>query len=404
MVNRKHYTRQIFAEALVGFVPTKPIRIFEPCCGDGSLLRAAGKAWPQARLEGIEWARKAAGVAAQSVPTARIQVRDALSTPWLVGGRRPCLVICNPPFNGESSQAHNIRTDFRFFAKAFIAIKHGGTALLVVPFSVAANPSFLAWRRHVLAGFSLHSAIQLPYNAFEDTDAAAVALVLTTEPVARTRFLELTSHAKVANEVSSLVDASYRLDPHYYLSRAALPRVAVPTLALADFTTKVHRGRFIPIQRRRRRHRGAFGIVGLTELSGSPIRRFSSSASDVNTSGGDLLISRVGRRAGLDVMLIQRESGAVVANDCAYILTPKHLGGYLAAAFLTGYVRAQVLAVRRGMAARVLSKDDLLRVRIPLLPKRRMSYFSEQWQRHPERRARLLARLNLVLFSTTGRQ
>lgn len=390
-MTRKHYTKPVFADALMGFITSTPAVVLDPCCGDGALLAAALKRWPGTTLAGIEKLQFAVRTAQGNIPDATVSKGNAFTLPWTVGPLLPDLIVCNPPFHGESRRPFRERADFAFFDKAFKSVLIGGTILLVLPFSVAANPSFRLWRHAILADFALVAAVDLPWSAFEMTDAAAVAIILRRGEKGLTRFVKLDGAAKIVKEMLCKVDDTRRFDAHHYLSKDAVPRVGVPTLPLADFIHRLRRGRYVAPNLRSAS--GSNRFVGLPELSGSSRQRFCTRQVSVNAAAGDIILSRVGRRAGMDVMFVNEENG-VVANDCAFILTPKHLGGYVAAALGTSYVRAQMLAVRRGMTAHVLSKDALLSIRIPVVGRGQMTTVGRRWINNPAKRDDLLRNLD----------
>jgi hypothetical protein len=78
--------------------PYRDQAILEPCCGDGAIIRELSKAWPAARILGIEIDEKRAQDARElcvHLPSVRIKQGDFLE---YVGGHHE-LVVTNPPFD-----------------------------------------------------------------------------------------------------------------------------------------------------------------------------------------------------------------------------------------------------------------------------------------------------------------
>jgi predicted RNA methylase len=395
---RKHYTKTRFAAAIVRFVTTRHRRVLDPCCGSGALLSAASQRWPRADIAGIDTSRVACAKA-RDIGMAQVETADALCTSWTMANGRPDLILCNPPFAGERHGKIDARLDIRFFRKASRELARRGTLVFVLPYSIAANPSFLSFRADILKQYTLETAIQLPSNAFEATDATAVAVVLRAhrKPM-RPRFVELSSSGDVRAEVCVPMGASLRFDPQYYIRRALIRRPHIPTRELGSFLRQLKRGRYLPVAARQKR-RSAIPIVGLSYVRGEKsVQYCKTRATSANVCGGELLIARVGRRAGRDIRHVAKSDAPLLANDCVYVATPKDgMTGYLAVALHTNYVQAQLFALRRGISAALISRLELLRVRIPVLTERTMSRLNEIWLDSPLKRARLIRAMNYIL-------
>ena len=113
------YTPRVLAEQLVAFSCKRNVRsVADFCVGDGELLRAAEKKWPDANY-----------VATDMSPKALVKVRSK-HPDWVVGqcnflkeqSRRQCkalarfegkidYVLLNPPFSCRGGTRHNVSLD-----------------------------------------------------------------------------------------------------------------------------------------------------------------------------------------------------------------------------------------------------------------------------------------------------
>ena len=77
----------------------QPFAVLEPTCGVGHFLVAAAETWPGTPLFGVELLESHAVAARSRVPTAQIQVGDALTTDWSAyNATAPLWVVGNPPW------------------------------------------------------------------------------------------------------------------------------------------------------------------------------------------------------------------------------------------------------------------------------------------------------------------
>lgn len=79
----------------------RPATVLEPTCGRGSLLAAAARAWPSARLVGFDVDAGHVAAARRALPDATIERADAFRTDWRARLARlpePWLVLGNPPW------------------------------------------------------------------------------------------------------------------------------------------------------------------------------------------------------------------------------------------------------------------------------------------------------------------
>lgn len=127
----------VVAAAMVRFSGRAQVgRVWDPCCGAGSLLVEAGARWPEAQLVGGDLSVRAVEGAMANlqasglVNRATVAVRDALAPR---AGEPVDLVISNPPFGLQLGRKVNF---FRFYRKLLTALRAQlspeGTVVLLV--------------------------------------------------------------------------------------------------------------------------------------------------------------------------------------------------------------------------------------------------------------------------------
>ncbi len=404
-VTRKHYTKTVFACALVRWVPTEPASVLDPAAGEGALLLAARSRWPEARLFGFDISRSAIRRASANLPGATLTRADATISPWTTKSHEAhSLVLCNPPFRGESLQSVAQRLDLRFLDLALNAVEPGGYVLFVLPASVAAYPSFSEVRRSWIKRSQIIAAVSLPENAFENTEANAVALLMRPGMPDRRRlvtFAALARNGRVVQRVRApLSRRSWRLDPSFYIRQRWIPKVRCETRPLYDVLKDVRRGTFVSRPERRRQGPG-LRFIHSTDLSAGWISdgslAFVNSGTKANIDRGCVLLSRVGEGLWQKSALYIATDEAV-GSDCVYIMraASQWESRYLATVLTTRFVQASIRQLVRGITAPLLNKRELLELRIPWLSLGERRRIAAAWLRATSRNARraITAELN----------
>lgn len=398
-----HNTRPAVAKALLSLLSTKPRSILDPCAGVGALLLAAASRWPNALLRGIEISREAheaARTTLQSYST-ELSLESAFDASWRIVGRRPDLILCNPPFKKERWNEVNARTDVRFFRRAASEVGRQGYLGLFMPNAIAAAPLFEDLRREILEENQLVAAVELPCNAFFFTDVSAVFVVLSRlRTDGPTRFLKMCKQFRVAECVRSDIDPrTARIDPYHYTMRPLVPTCHVRTKPLSELVAKVNRGRSVPASRRN----GGIPYIAVADLQtlGDVGNSSALAPGPSNVEPGDILMARVGKRAGSLVTDYTALTPAI-ASDAVLILRPlPAIAAFLSAMLHTKYVRAQIASIRRGSAARLINKRELLTIRIPSPANWNSRAIGIAWRGSQRQRSMLLATLDQLISCKT---
>ena len=148
-------------------LPAAPLRILDPSCGDGRVLAACQRRWPNAELHGWDIDPAALTEAATAVIGARLEHRDVLGSASPSGDSSAFdLVIGNPPFLGQlrgdtvlsEARARALRVRFPGAIGAYtdtaamflrIAADLAATVVLVQPVSTLASRDAAAIRAHL---------------------------------------------------------------------------------------------------------------------------------------------------------------------------------------------------------------------------------------------------------------
>lgn len=195
-------------EAALPFLGRGPTRVVDPACGAGAFLSACGTRFPHAALLGLELSEETAKAARERLPTARIELGNALRGDLDRLLRAPSkgieLWIGNPPYNGTSPLLKepsayarlrallpkefelpvgtSLRDDYAFFlllAAQRLSVQKGVLAFVT---SATLLDAFLysPLRRFLLSRLSLREVLELPPGAFEGTRVRTCVTVWTS--------------------------------------------------------------------------------------------------------------------------------------------------------------------------------------------------------------------------------
>jgi hypothetical protein len=391
--SKKHFTKPAFAYALLKLIESEPSCVLDPAVGHGALLRAAVSRWPNTKLIGFDLSKDAVETAKVNLPLARLSCVDALRTPWTIKGKaaNSPLVACNPPFLGESLAPITTRVDIRFFNRCIKALHNSGLLLFVFPQSIASSPSFRETRTEWLSHSTLTAAIELPQNAFKNTEASAVAVIFKPgKPTGNSlvKFLVIGRNAQIVQQTKDRVDGSSRFDPKYYVLRNWLPKIASALVPLGEIAQDVRRGIFVReiLTRSKQGH----SYIHSTNLRHGWIadRDKALVGPDVqtNVNGGSILLSRVGKKLW-EKFALYTGSHSSTASDCLYIVKTENLltSGYLVAMLTTRFMQLSIRRTTRGTTVPILNKKELLDLPIPWLPLEERCAIGTAWLRSKSR-------------------
>jgi methyltransferase family protein len=383
--SKKHFTKPPFADALLGFVEAQPSCVLDPAVGHGALLAAASKRWPRAKFIGFDISKNAVKAAKVNLPGARLLCKDAFQITWKLEGNTLPLIVCNPPFLGESLLPLAKRLDVRFLDRCIATLKDTGVLIFVFPQSIASSPSFRDVRANWLSRAMLTTSIELPQNAFEKTEASAVAVILKPgKPTGRglVEFVVLGRNAQIAHQTTDSIDESFRFDPKYYILRNRMPKVLADLRRFGEITQDVRRGIFVRKTGTRSKHWHPY--IHSTNLQHGWIadqeKAVVGPSVQTNVEAGSVLLSRVGKKLWRKFALYTTAYSST-ASDCLYVVKTGSLltSSYLVATLTTKYMQLALRRTTRGTTVPILNKKELLELSVPWLPSKERTAIGTAW-------------------------
>ena len=174
---------------------TTPRVISDFACGGGSLLSAAARTWPAARLVGIDVDRHALAGAQATVPRARFGRLDFLkprarSRSALLQAiqNRVDLVLLNPPFSDRSQPRHAIVVEgekilvprsIAFVLEAMKYLRPDGELLAILPITAAFGDNCHRWARIFRPALSVIRKVPPQFADFRGVEVETVFIRIT---------------------------------------------------------------------------------------------------------------------------------------------------------------------------------------------------------------------------------
>ena len=382
----RFYTRPHVGDALVSMLGNvdRPARILDLASGAGALSMAAARRWGDADLVTVDL-DPAAAFEGFGFKRHRHVVADALDAdlPDVIASSGFDLALCNPPYRmprwrpgferilGEAGLADAVTpatasAEVLFVAQNLRLCRVGGRVGLLVPDGLVSGRLAASFRKVLLREHRVESVVQLPRGAFLGTDARAFIMVLekggaTVGPVALRRF---DRNGRLGpSRMVSRTDAEARLDFDYHAHAA---RGHGPTLR--ELGAAVVRGSI------ERPHQVAAPAFHTTDFPKGEDRLshplpalgwFGSQGSIVCAEPGDILMARVDRNLERKVCGIASGSMPISASIFR-VRVPFDRQGAVLRTLLSVEGARRLAATARGVGARMLGKEDLLDMSLPL--------------------------------------
>lgn len=185
----QYFTPPPLVQILVSLAQLKPgERVLDPTAGSGALVVAAAHAGCDAR--GIELDPSLARLANLQLQLAQVP-GDVQQGNCFTRAIEPVdVMLANPPFSlalrdrallSSSTLAQgrdSLASDWLFMERAAAWVRPGGRAVVILPFSVVANPSAGALREHIDQHWSRKAMVVLPEGVFRPFGGAAGRAVI----------------------------------------------------------------------------------------------------------------------------------------------------------------------------------------------------------------------------------
>lgn len=353
--------------------------------GDGALLLAIARRWPQASLHGIDCDELRVIRAKAADGRLRLRHGDGLTVrfPALRQVQRQRMVVVgNPPFllskatnenrawldaafMGVQSRHGVRRIEMAFLARALVeARKRQGLVAMLMPSPFASGLLYGPYRRALLAQFGVIKVISVEGTRFRDTEASTVLLVINTA-LSSTTNVEISRYSPTEGKTvlhRGPVGDEDRLDARYW-SAAHLRLTDAPTLG--ECGVDVTRGRYCKADANRMK-RKVLHTTDLCRLSGPRIELHALSADDfdevdVLAEVGDILLSRTGSRVRWQPVEVTRGI-APITDHVLRIRAPEPVRRQVIESFMHPAFPTWLASVTKGVCASVVTKQELLKM------------------------------------------
>lgn len=402
----RYYTKTDISSLLVDQIENhNPRRLLDLGAGAGSLSIAAASRWSDLELLTVDIDTTAAAGYKKNLGNTKLKYSshthihaDALSNklPSLLNTASNPIdtAVCNPPFIipkwrkdfGEILEEtgfscclpmlSSIDAAVLFLAQNLRLLGKNATLGIILPDSLVTAAKYANFRQHLLTNYEIVKIIQLPRGSFHGTDAlASIFIIKKTRHIAEfISIYKLCENRKLSKQLLIPTDSGFgRLDYNYHAQKHYQKTDALSTtLASAEIT--VSRGSLSSSQARSWNY-PVFHTANMSEedlgkwrdLSDFEIPAFClQSKKLITASPGDVLIARVGRN--LETKILGISKGNIVLTDCIYrIRAPEHLRTNLLSALSSEKGRNWLSSHAYGVAAKHLTKLDLLSFPLPLV-------------------------------------
>lgn len=351
--------------------------------GSGVLAAAASARWPTALVATLD-VDPSAGHASLRNGHRHLDadVLDA-GLPLLPGISGVDVVLSNPPF-GTAPPRLQYRAildaaglpmelgftasyELLFAAQALRLAKDGGSIVLVVSDGFATGRRNIGARRAILASHRIASVTQLPTGSFRGTEAAGfvVSLIKGGATAGDVVLRRVGGGSPYADLTVSAAEAAERLDHGFHQAM----RTGRRGPSLRDLGASVVRGSCEPASPALAGaplfHTTDFPRAGIRLVELREVREDRPAGRLVVAEPGDVLIARLGRGLERKVCLVGGGWG-VPTSAVLRVRLPSGGGMSVVDALLSLEGAARLSATSRGTGARMLGREDLLSMPLPL--------------------------------------
>lgn len=389
--NRKalgqYMTPSVVANLVAGHISSTATAVIDLAAGDCSLLYAAQRRRPAAKLFGYEIDAVMHRKAQHRLPSAKISLANGLT------GRLHCelseqneiAVIGNPPYAEISpteltrsvllkafprlaTKLGARRAEMYFLARSLLIAKATrGTVAILMPISFADGDIYIQYRAELMHNYGVRKAIEIPGNAFSATEARTVLLIIDTSD-SETSEVEIGRFSieteKVEQIHKGILHPGQRLDARHYDGRSEFD---APSLKLEDVGVTITRGQYSHKEARTL----SLGAIHTSDLARVTDGRMSLDVDktkrnntaklldDSIAQAGDILLPRTGTRVSWSPVIVA--SGSAPITDHVFrIRAPSASLEMVKKAFMHPSFATWLRCTAKGVCATVLTKRELL--------------------------------------------
>jgi type I restriction enzyme M protein len=386
----RFYTRRSVGELLTDqLAHLNPSSVVDLGAGEGSLSISVAKYWPNADILTVDLDLDCTSPLHLNIMNAGAtghlhKVHDVFDPklPNAIGRSNYFdLAVCNPPFfrpewrrdfarilqeanlADACPSTSDASAEIIFLAQNLRLVRDGGALAMIAPDGMITGWKTRPLRRTLMAQQQIDCVVQLPPHSFHDTEARCFVLMLTKQ-VSQTEQVKLLRY-DVTTGLSdpfyvSIDEAEQRLDYDYHIANRPRGKRLV---TLRQLGADIKRGSVSTVEARN----AEFPIFHTTDydnLSGGEIRLESSLPPTVGkrlvtVAPGDILMARVDRKLHKKVAIVV--TGEAALTDCVYrVRLPKESQQLAFRALRSLEGASKLLAISKGVSARLLGKADLL--------------------------------------------
>ena len=386
----KFFTKVSVGEILADqFGCAEPSNVLDLGAGEGSLSLSVVRRWPNVEVVTVDIDKTTYTTLHENLEQTGCAVhchyvRDALDAELPVHLLKEHgqfdIAVCNPPFfNPKWSRDHadilqhatlgdacgsvtEATAEILFIAQSLALLKDGGRLAVIVPDSLITTTRALRFRKSLIANHTVESVLQLPINSFWETDAQCFIIILQKGggPTKSLKLLNVDTDQSVCEPlVVEGHQAEGRMDYNFHSLRC---NRSESHTSLRNLGTEVFRGSLSTVQRKAADfpvfHTSDYKSVlnGKIELSGADNLSY---PARIVAEPGDILMARVDRNLHEKIGMVV--SGSAAITDCIYrIRLPLKNRDKAYKALCSDRGRKNLLALTKGVGARIIGKADLL--------------------------------------------
>lgn len=387
----RFYTRSAVGQLLCDHLDiNEPRSVIDLGAGEGSLSVAVAERWPQASFVAVDIDPSSGPSLNERLNALGVErhkhfLMDVLSTNMgsMDGHGEFDLAVCNPPFFrpgwrrefndflsaadlAQAVPSQEVNAEEVFLAQNLLALRDGGTLALIVPDGMMTGRRSQRLRRAVLRQHSVETVIQLPNNAFQDTDAYCFIVILKKGmgPTKQVKLLQYQKSTGLSEALYISSDAAEaRMDFDYHTTHRFGPKDAITLRMLG---ADIRRGSLNSVELRAADY-STFHTNGYDRSTLSLEGDIPEAIVDkvVVAEPGDILVARIDRNFHKKVAIV--EAGRAAITDCVYrVRIPKAFQQAVFTALRSPEGEAALKASSKGVSARLLGKGDFLDLPLPI--------------------------------------